>query len=62
MPAEEEVSAVCVVPAVAGVPAEGFEADVVEAPVVCVVETGVAPLSCWMEEGVSSGWGESCSM
>lgn len=57
VPAEEEESAVCVVPAVAGVPAEGLEADVVEAPVVvvCVVETGVAPLSCWLEEGVSSG-------
>lgn len=63
VPAEEEVSAVwAVVAAVAGVPAEGFEAEAVEAPVVCVVETGVAPLSCWLDEGVSSGGGESCSM
>lgn len=42
VPAEEEVSAVWPVPPVAGVPAEGFEAEAVEAPVVCVVETGVA--------------------
>lgn len=33
VPAEEEVSAVWVVPAAAGVP-EGFEAEAVEAPVV----------------------------
>lgn len=45
VPAEEEVSAVWVVPPVAGVLAEGFEAEAVEAPVVCVVETGVAPES-----------------
>lgn len=45
VPAEDEVSAVWVVPAVAGVPAEGFEAEAVEAPAVCVVETGVAPES-----------------
>lgn len=45
VPAEEEVSAVWAVPAVAGVLAEGFEAEAVEAPVVCVVETGVAPES-----------------
>lgn len=62
VPAEEEVSAVWAVAAVTGVPAEGFEAEAVEAPVVCVVETGVAPLSCWLDEGVSSGGGESCSM
>lgn len=63
VPAEEEVSAVWAVAAVAGVPAEGFEAEAVEAPVVvCVVETGVALLSCWFDEGVSSGGGESCSM
>lgn len=62
VPAEEEVSAVWVVPAVAGVPAEGFEAEAVDAPVACVVETGVAPESCWLDEGVSSGGGESCSI
>lgn len=44
VPAEEEVSAVWVVAAVAGVPADGFEAEAVEAPAVCV-ETGVAPES-----------------
>lgn len=43
------------VPAVAGVLAEGFEAEAVEAPVVCVVDTGVAPESFWLDEGVSSG-------
>lgn len=45
VPAEEEVSAVFVVPAVAGVPAERFVAEAVEAPVVWVVEAGVAPES-----------------
>lgn len=62
VPAEEEVSAVWVVAAVAGVPAEGFEAEAVDAPVFCVVEAGVAPESCWLDEGVSSGGGESCSI
>lgn len=62
VPAEEEVSAVWAVWAVAGVPADGFEAEAVEAPVFCVVETGVALESCGLDEGVSSGGGESCSM
>jgi hypothetical protein len=43
VPVEEDVSAVWVVLAVAEGPADGFKAEAVETPVVCFIETGVAP-------------------